>query len=49
MNGFLKPAARLLQSPLKFEDGAVVLEAGFTPVPDHGNVARCTVATRQFG
>ncbi len=49
MNGFLKPGARLLQSPLKFEGGAVVLEAGFTPVLDHGNVAACTLATRQFG
>ncbi len=48
MNGFLKPAARLLKNPLKFEAGAVVLEPGFQPVLDHDALTSCTVATRQF-
>ena len=48
MNGFLKPATRLLKAPLKFEDGAVVLEPGFQPALDYDMLAGCTVATRQF-
>ena len=49
MNGFLKPAARLLKTPLKFDNGAVVLEPGFRPELDQDALARCTVAKLQFG
>ena len=49
MNGFLKPGTSFLTRPLRFENGAVVLEPGFAPALDHGALARCTVATRQFG
>jgi L-Ala-D/L-Glu epimerase len=34
MNGFLKPKAHLLSAPLRFADGALQLEAGFTPEID---------------
>jgi hypothetical protein len=49
MNGFLKPAVNLLSRPLKFENGAVVLEPGFAPALDRDALASCTVAMRQFG
>jgi L-alanine-DL-glutamate epimerase-like enolase superfamily enzyme len=49
MNGFLKPTARLLTSPLKFENGAIVLEPGFRPELDRTALARCTEAKKQFG
>lgn len=48
MNGFLKPTAQLLKSPLRFENGAIVLEPGFRPELDHDALARCTAAKRQF-
>ena len=48
MNGFLKPAARLLRNPLKFNNGAVVLEPGYRPELDHDALARCTVARETF-
>ena len=31
MNGFLKPVTRLLANPVPFRDGALVLDAGYTP------------------
>ena len=31
MNGFLKPVTRLLADPLRFADGALVLDAGYAP------------------
>lgn len=48
MNGFLKPTTRLLQNPLRFKDGALVLEPGYAPRLDPQAVARCTVATATF-
>lgn len=48
MNGFLKPAVRLLRRPLAAEGGAVVLEPGFAPELDDQAVARCTVAAETF-
>ncbi len=42
MNGFLKPAARLLAEPLRFERGAIVLEPGWSPRLDPAAVARVT-------
>ena len=49
MNGFLKPAARLLKNPLEFAAGAIVLETGYVPVLDHEALTACTVSQRQFG
>lgn len=48
MNGFLKPAARLLANPLRFERGAIVLEPGYRPQLDAAAVAQCTVESREF-
>ncbi|HEV7822631.1 MAG TPA: enolase C-terminal domain-like protein [Burkholderiales bacterium] len=48
MNGFLKPVETLLTNPLKFERGAIVLEAGFSPALDDSAVARCTLERREF-
>jgi L-alanine-DL-glutamate epimerase-like enolase superfamily enzyme len=48
MNGFLKPVARLLANPLPFRDGALVLDAGYTPRLDPDAVSRCAVAAAAF-
>jgi L-alanine-DL-glutamate epimerase-like enolase superfamily enzyme len=48
MNGFLKPVTRLLANPLPFRDGALVLDAGYTPRLDADAVSRCAVATAAF-
>lgn len=34
MNGFLKPTVRLLENPLPFEDGSIVLRPGYWPEID---------------
>jgi len=47
MNGFLKPFERLLADPLRFADGALVLDAGWAPRLDPDALARCTVAQAQ--
>lgn len=49
MNGFLKPAARLLKTPLEFDRGAIVLAPGYRPELDPTAVAACTVARQDFG
>lgn len=43
MNGFLKPAARLFSRPLRFADGAIVLEPG-QPEIDREALAACALA-----
>ncbi len=48
MNGYLKPALRLLKQPLAFDAGAIALTPGFTPVLDPDAVARCQVARAEF-
>jgi len=48
MNGFLKPSARLLMNPLKFAQGAIVLEPGYRPELDRHALAACTVAKQAF-
>jgi L-alanine-DL-glutamate epimerase-like enolase superfamily enzyme len=48
MNGFLKPAARLLAEPLRFADGAMALAAGYAPRLDPRAVAACAVASAAF-
>ncbi len=48
MNGFLKPVARLLERPLRFERGAIVLEPGDRPSLDRNALVRYTVAREGF-
>jgi len=48
MNGFLKPVAHLLGNPLQFQDGALVLDAGYAPLLDTRAVSACTVAQVTF-
>ena len=48
MNGYLKPVNRLLGNPLPFQDGAVLLGAGYAPVLDARAVSACTVAQATF-
>ncbi len=42
MNGFLKPTARLLADPLRFDHGAIVLEPGWVPRLEPAAVAAVT-------
>jgi L-alanine-DL-glutamate epimerase-like enolase superfamily enzyme len=49
MNGFLKSRDRLFAQPLRFEDGAIVLEPGFAPSVDRDRVARHRVAAAHAG
>jgi len=48
MNGFLKPRARLFRTPLRFERGALVLDAGFVPEIDRGALEAHRVALERF-
>ncbi len=48
MNGFLKPVAPLLQDPVRFEDGALVLAAGYAPRLDPQAVSRYAVARATY-
>ena len=47
-NGFLKPRVRLLQNPLQFEAGALVLPAEYLPVIDTDRLAAHTIACARF-
>ena len=49
MNGFLKFRETVLAEPLPFEDGAIVLPAGYRPALDHDVIARCAVARASYG
>ena len=40
MNGFLKPVQPLLVNPLRFDNGAIVLDPGYAPALDRTAVAR---------
>jgi L-alanine-DL-glutamate epimerase-like enolase superfamily enzyme len=48
MNGFLKPAQRLLTQPLEFDAGAIALTPDFMPVLNAEAVARCELARADF-
>jgi L-alanine-DL-glutamate epimerase-like enolase superfamily enzyme len=48
MHGFLKLKTPLLQDPLPFVDGAIVLSPGYFPRIDEKAVARCTTSTQRF-
>ncbi|MBH60926.1 MAG: mandelate racemase [Alphaproteobacteria bacterium] len=48
MNGFLKNREQLWREPLKFEDGAIVLEPGFRPTLNHEMVDRLSVTKEHF-
>lgn len=44
MNGFLKPAVRLLRTPLRFSQGAIQLDPAQAPQLDMEAVAHCALA-----
>ena len=48
MNGYLKPKARLFADPLGFEQGAMVLKAGFVPEIDRETLTRHTVKAERI-
>ena len=48
-NGFLKPRDRLFANPLRFEDGALHMEAGYVPEMDQDKLAAHTIDTARFG
>jgi len=49
MHGFLKLKTPLLQDPLPFVDGAIVLAPGYFPRVDESAVSRFATFTQQFG
>lgn len=48
MNGFLKFKQTVFAEPLAFEDGAIVIPAGYRPALDHEALERAAVAQAQF-
>lgn len=48
MHGFLKNREQLLQDPLVFDDGAIVLRPGYTPTLDQAALTRLTVGSERF-
>jgi L-alanine-DL-glutamate epimerase-like enolase superfamily enzyme len=48
MNGFLKPATGIFTSPIKVENGAMILEAGAMPAIDRATLQSVTVEHREF-
>ncbi len=48
-NGYLKTKVPLLANPLGFEDGALVMPAGYRPEVDRGRLAVHTLAQERFG
>ncbi len=48
MNGFLKPATGIFTTPMKVENGAMILEAGAMPAIDRAALEAVTVARREF-
>lgn len=47
-NGFLKPKARLFARPLRFEQGALVLEKGFVPEIDRAALEHHSIDTASY-
>lgn len=47
-NGFLKPSGRLFANPLTFEDGAIVMPAGYTPSMDRDKLAEAESSRVEF-
>ncbi len=48
-NGFLKPEDRLFANPLRFEAGALRMEAGYTPEIDRDALAAHTIDSARYG
>ena len=48
-NGYLKPKMPLLTDPLGFEEGALVMPAGYRPEVDRDRLAVHTLAQERFG
>lgn len=49
MNGYLKPKGRLFANPLPFDQGAIVLPAGYYPEIDYDALERFTERRERFG
>ena len=47
-NGFLKPSAQLFADPMDFREGALHLQAGFTPEMDREVLATHTIARERL-
>jgi L-Ala-D/L-Glu epimerase len=47
-NGFLKPRDRLFHNPLRFQDGAIHLPAGYRPELDLARIEGMTIRQEQF-
>jgi len=47
-NGFLKPSDHLFVNPLRFEDGALNMEAGYTPEIDRDKLVAHTIDAERF-
>ena len=47
-NGFLKPSDRLFANPLRFEDGALHMQAGYVPELDRDKLMAYTIDTARF-
>lgn len=47
-NGFLKPKERLFEEPMRFEDGSLVLPAGYRPTIDRQKLERLTIERQTF-
>jgi L-Ala-D/L-Glu epimerase / N-acetyl-D-glutamate racemase len=47
-NGFLKPKVRLFAEPLRFQSGALVLDAGFAPTINPDVLAAHEIACERF-
>ena len=47
-NGFIKPHERLLAPPMPFEQGSIILPAGYRPALDRAAIDRFTTERRDF-
>jgi L-Ala-D/L-Glu epimerase len=48
MNGFLKPVSSVLQNPLQFKDGCILLEPSYMPNLDLSLINHYQISTKQY-
>ena len=48
MNGFLKPVSSVLQNPLQYKDGCIVLEPSYMPNLDLNLINHYQISTKQY-
>jgi L-alanine-DL-glutamate epimerase-like enolase superfamily enzyme len=48
MNGFLKPVSSVLQNPLQFKDGCILLEPAYIPNVDLNLINQYQISTKQY-